>query len=132
MSLCCCHSNKSYEDCCRPYHLGREAPTALALMRSRYSGYALGLVQYIIDTTHPSSPLYIKNLNAWKKDILTFSRETKFCKLLIIDFEELSPNKATVTFQAHLEQRGKEVVLKEKSTFLKEGTRWLYYSGEFS
>ena len=32
-------------------------PTAEALMRSRYSAYNKGLVQYVVDTTHPENPM---------------------------------------------------------------------------
>ncbi len=38
MSLCPCGSGRPYEECCETYIEGREtAPTAEALMRSRYA-----------------------------------------------------------------------------------------------
>ncbi|MBJ7449651.1 MAG: hypothetical protein JHC93_04750, partial [Parachlamydiales bacterium] len=54
MKTCPCHSSLDYEKCCKPFHDGIPAPTALALMRSRYSAYALHLIEYIIATTHPT------------------------------------------------------------------------------
>ncbi|MEZ5479856.1 MAG: YchJ family metal-binding protein, partial [Thiolinea sp.] len=45
---CPCQSGLSYAECCQPFHEGRaQAPTAEALMRSRYSAYALNLPAYL-------------------------------------------------------------------------------------
>ena len=39
---CPCCSGKIYEECCAPFHRKeKHAPTAEALMRSRYSAYAI-------------------------------------------------------------------------------------------
>ena len=47
---CPCGSEKTYEDCCGPWHAGFKtgvhAPTPEALMRSRYRAYVLGLIEY--------------------------------------------------------------------------------------
>ena len=51
---CPCGSGDPLDDCCGRYHQGHPAPTAEALMRSRYSAYALGLVDYLRDTTLPA------------------------------------------------------------------------------
>jgi SEC-C motif domain protein len=79
--LCPCCSELDYSDCCKPYHTGTAAPTALALMRSRYSAYALGLIDYIIQTTHPKTRA--SNLKKWADEIRRFSQESKFIKLEI-------------------------------------------------
>lgn len=50
MTDCPCGSDKSLETCCGPYHDGTPAPTALALMRSRYTAFVLGKGQYLKDT----------------------------------------------------------------------------------
>jgi SEC-C motif-containing protein len=48
---CPCGSHRAYDDCCAPLHRGRtSAPTAEALMRSRYSAYVLGLADYLLGT----------------------------------------------------------------------------------
>jgi SEC-C motif-containing protein len=42
MQTCPCGSQKPFSDCCEPYVSGAEAaPTAEALMRSRYSAYVV-------------------------------------------------------------------------------------------
>ena len=50
---CPCGSGDTLDHCCGPLHRGeRKAATAEALMRSRYSAYALGKLDYLI-ATHP-------------------------------------------------------------------------------
>ncbi len=52
---CPCGSRKSYAACCEPFHLGlNPAPTAERLMRSRFSAFCRGQVDYLVATLHPS------------------------------------------------------------------------------
>lgn len=124
---CPCHSGKKYKQCCAPYHKGVFPSSALLLMRTRYSAYALGLADYIIKSTHPDNRDYTTDTIEWKKDILEFCRTTQFLGLKIIDFSE-GKSEAFVTFEAILDHGS----LKEKSRFLKVGERWLYENGSFS
>ena len=118
--MCPCFSGKPYEKCCGPYHDGAPAPTPEALMRSRYSGYALKKIDYIIETTHPNLHTTIKNREA----IAQFSDETSFDGLEIL---EAKGNE--VTFKAHLSRDGKDVSFTEKSHFEKDDGKWKYHSG---
>ena len=64
-AACPCGSDKAYGDCCGLYHAGwhtgapntprLHAPTPEALMRSRYSAYALKLAGYLLGTWHGST-----------------------------------------------------------------------------
>jgi len=51
---CPCGSNQLLSQCCGRFHAGEPAPTPEALMRSRYSAFVLGLVDYLIATTLPA------------------------------------------------------------------------------
>lgn len=115
---CPCSSGKPYASCCKPYHDGTLAPTPLALMRSRYSGYALKKVDYIVETTHPK--FSIKSPH----EIEHFSSETSFDGLDIIDAQG-----DDVTFRAHLSRNGKDISFTEKSHFEKVDGKWKYHSG---
>lgn len=127
--LCPCYSQRNYRHCCEPFHKQKKIPeTAVELMRSRYSAYAMGLADYIISTTHPHHPSYSENKDLWKKQIIAFSEGTKFADLKILDFSS-EEDIAYVTFHAILFQGSKDVSFKEKSCFLKEKGRWFYYSG---
>ena len=123
---CPCHSGKKYKQCCQPYHKGIVPATALLLMRTRYSAYALGLADYIMKTTHPNNPDFTEDRVNWGKSILHFSQNTVFEGLKITEFID-GENEAFVTFEAALG----DYAMKEKSRFLKENGRWLYESGEF-
>jgi len=129
-SPCPCDSKSPYDKCCRPYHQGLPAPTALALMRSRYCAYALGLVDYIIKTTHGQNPAAQGDHSAWRNDLLRFCEQTDFDGLKILQFEE-GKSQSSVAFTAYLRQAGGDSRFSEKSLFRKEGGQWLYLSGEF-
>jgi SEC-C motif domain protein len=115
--MCPCHSGRLYQECCAPYHEGKPAPTPLALMRSRYSGYALKKIDYIIETEDV-------HLRRDRKLIEQFSKETTFDGLDILKAEG-----DHVTFRAHLSRGGKDVSFTEKSHFKKVDGKWKYYSG---
>jgi SEC-C motif-containing protein len=129
--LCPCGSGKSYEVCCQPCHQGEAAKSAEALMRSRYSAYALGLVDYILKTMHQSHPDAARPVEVRRKEIGEFCKATVFKGLKISDVQE-GESKSTVTFTAFLSQGGKDFSFTEKSTFEKVQGNWFYLNGELS
>ncbi|HEX5624175.1 MAG TPA: YchJ family metal-binding protein [Sulfuricurvum sp.] len=123
---CPCHSGEKYKKCCHPYHQGILPSNALKLMRSRYCAYALGLSDYIIQTTHCNHPDFTDDLVSWRASIDAFSQTTDFTELKIMEFID-GDDVAYVTFKAVLNGHPFE----EKSRFFKVGEKWLYESGEF-
>lgn len=124
---CPCHSGQKYKKCCQPYHKGILPSNALKLMRSRYSAYALGLIEYIMATTHPNNPDTAIALSDWQNAITDFAVSTKFLELKILEFID-GEEEAFVTFEAIFDHGH----MKEKSRFFKVEGKWLYESGEFS
>ena len=122
-SLCPCGSRVKYKRCCQKYHKGAYAPTALLLMKSRYSAYAVGESDYIIKTTHPNNSDFTEDRLSWRRDIEHFSSTSQFLKLEILDFID-GEREAFVTFIATLSSGE----LREKSRFLKVDNQWLYES----
>jgi SEC-C motif-containing protein len=120
---CHCGSGKSSESCCSPYINGIEkAPTALALMKSRYSAYATHQADYLLATTHISERKYYS-----REDILHWATANKWQKLEII-----SSTENTVEFKAYfLDANNATQVHYEFSTFIKENGRWFYLDGKF-
>lgn len=118
-----------YKHCCKRFHDGMPAPTALDLMRSRYTAFALKSVDYIISTTHPKNPARKSNLSAWRKELMQFAQSTSFDGLRILDYAD-SGESATVTFTAHLRQGSRDASFTEKSYFEKIDGRWLYKTGD--
>lgn len=126
---CPCHSGKPYAKCCQKYHRGFLTETALALMRSRYSAYALGLANYIIETTHPKSPLFVPDQKKWLTQIKDFTSQVSFDGLEILETETLD-DESYVSFVAHLSKEGADLTFSERSRFFKDGEAWKYFDGK--
>jgi SEC-C motif-containing protein len=126
--LCPCSSGAVYGQCCHPFHQGDLPDTALQLMRSSYSAYALNLPDYIIKTTHPDHKDFHKDRSAWRQKITRFSRSYRFERLEILDFKEMG-EEATVTFTAHLFSEGRDGSFTERSEFTRVDQQWLYRQG---
>lgn len=122
-NVCPCGSGEGFMECCQKYILGYEtAPTALALMRSRYSAYVVKNADYLIATTHEST----RNLFS-KDEILSWASENQWQKLKVIAFDA-----TTVEFQAFF--RGPDAndcIHHERSTFEKVNGHWFYMDGIF-
>lgn len=120
---CYCGNTKPFANCCEPYISNlQKAPTAEALMRSRYSAYCIQAVDYLVSTTH-SSTRKLHN----KKDILQWSKSNQWLKL-----EVLNATENMVEFKAYfLDERLKATIHHEKSTFVKEDGSWYYVDGVF-
>lgn len=122
--LCPCGSGHSYEACCGRYHHGVAAPTAEALMRSRYSAYVLRLAGYLLDTWHA----------AMRPATLAFeTSEPVWCGLEILATRGGSETEQAgeVEFIARwFTREGKCGALHERSRFVHEGERWYYVDGE--
>src|SRR5205814_5323664 len=53
---CPCGSNKAFADCCEPLMAqARRAETPEELMRSRYSAYVVGDIDYLVRSSHPKA-----------------------------------------------------------------------------
>lgn len=128
---CPCGTGNDYNVCCEPFHQGQLPDSALKLMRSRYSAYALCLPAYIVSTTHPANPQFSHDVTQWSQKISEFCSNTEFNKLEILAFQE-KDQLATVTFVAHLSQNKKDVSFTEKSYFEKIKGKWFYRSGQLS
>ena len=121
---CYCGSGQAFENCCRPYINGERNPsTAEVLMRSRYSAYATGAIDYLINTTAASERKYYS-----KNDIQKWASESKWQKLEIINATQ-----NTVEFKAYfLDKNMQPQIHHEKSTFVNENGNWFYADGIFN
>lgn len=129
-SSCPCGSKKSYLNCCKVFHDGTLPSNALQLMKSRFTAFAVGNVDYIINTTHEDNIEYSNDKSKWREDIQNVVDSTDFNRLEIVEFID-GENEAYVTFKLGLKQKGLDVSFTEKSKFLKIDGKWLYRSGEF-
>jgi SEC-C motif domain protein len=119
--LCPCGSGDPLDACCGRWHHSLLAPTAEALMRSRYSAYVLQNAAYLLATWHPGT----------RPDSIDFEAGTKWLGLTLKSARETGPDQAEVTFVARYRVGGKPAVrLHERSRFVREDGRWLYLDGD--
>lgn len=119
---CPCDSGQPYAECCGPWHKGMDAsvyaPTPEALMRSRYSGYVLGLLDYLLFTWHPS----------------TAPGDLELSPVKWLGLEVRSAVAAgdagIVEFVARCRDSGKAQRMHETSRFVRQDGRWFYIDGQ--
>jgi SEC-C motif-containing protein len=118
--LCPCGSNVSYRRCCEPLHQGAQAASAEALMRSRFSGFALQLSDYLLTSWHPDTRPKQIELEAnthWRRlEIMSASNDTQFGK---------------VHFRAYYQENQQWHLLEETSKFVFQNAHWFYHSGNY-
>jgi len=128
MSSCPCGSNLPYEQCCGPYIAGeRAAPTAEALMRSRYTAYSKQSVEYLGETLHPD---YRSD-----HDVNATRRWAAESSWLGLEIRQVSGGKeedaeGTVEFIATFKDKGVIRRHHERSRFRRDEGRWYYVDGE--
>jgi SEC-C motif-containing protein len=128
MKTCHCGSGKAFELCCQPLISGHvPAPTAQALMRSRYSAYVVGDLDYLQKTAAGEAAL--------KFDRAEMARSlpgTEWRGLTITATEAggVDDEEGTVTFEASFRQNGRLHRQGERSEFRRIGGAWRYCRGE--
>lgn len=130
-SQCPCGSKIKYKNCCQAFHLGKTPKNALELMKARYCAYALSIEKYIIKTTHKDNPDFQDDTVSWTQSIKKFSKQTRFEKLEILDFQS-GEEEAYVTFKVTLHSKGVDTSFSEKSKFRKTKGFWYYLKGEIN
>ena len=125
---CPCASKLTYDRCCQPFIEGKKSPeTATLLMRSRFSAYALGKVDYILKTTETAERTKLD-----RDELAGYCRTVKCVSLKIISAERGGPGdeSGTVKFHASLHVNGKRQLHIESSRFIRESGAWVYVDGD--
>ena len=130
MSACPCNPAVAYADCCGPLHAGTaRAGTAEALMRSRYSAYALGDAAYLRATWHPGTRPATLELDD-DASIRWLGLTVKHHVSTATEPDDRPT--ATVEFIARCRSGGAPAVrLHEVSRFVREDGCWYYLDGTF-
>ena len=123
--FCPCDSGKPFSACCAPYLAGEiPAPTAEALMRSRYCAYTRRDEPYLLRTWHPTT----------RPDRLALAGDEGLrwlgLKILKRSAGGADESSGTVEFVARFKSDGKAGRMREISRFVREEGRWYYLDGE--
>jgi SEC-C motif-containing protein len=128
MQHCHCGSGQPYSSCCAPYIEGEAiAPSAEALMRSRYSAYVEHAIDYLGETLHP------EHRADWDRDATRrWSEGAEWLGLQVVSTEagQLGDTEGWVEFIADFKDQGKAQHHHERSRFLIQDGRWYYVDGE--
>ncbi|AZP16631.1 hypothetical protein EJC51_11200 [Streptomyces aquilus] len=117
---CPCGLPKSYAECCGRYHSGTAAaPTAEALMRSRYSAFVRQDAAYLLRTWHPRT----------RPTRLDLDPGMRWTGLEILGTGDGSAFHNTGTVEFRASYRGGS--LHERSRFERVDGAWVYVDGEF-
>lgn len=123
-SSCPCGSGADYGACCGRWHAGPQhlqAPTAEALMRSRYSAFVRGLSGYLRETWHPTTRPVGE---------IEFEAGLRWLGLTVKRHVVTGADEAEVEFVARSKLGGRAHRLHEVSRFVREGGRWYYVGGD--
>lgn len=120
---CPCLSGLTYDDCCGRLHAGlAAAQTAEQLMRSRFSAFAVGDVDYLLTTWHPTTrPASLEldeDLRWYRLDVLATRGGGPFETEGVVEFEAF-----------HRTSGGPSGTQHETSRFTREDGQWLYVDG---
>lgn len=123
-SPCPCGLPAAYGDCCGRLHSGKAAAaTAEALMRSRFSAFAVRDEPYLLRSWHPDT----------RPGKVDFDSGMRWVGLDILEATEGSAfhSTGTVTFRARNSQDGAKGELVERSRFVRHEGAWVYVDGTF-
>ena len=123
---CPCGVGADLASCCGRYLGGAPAPTAVELMRSRYSAYVIGAIDYVAATHDPATraQLDVGAADRW-------ARATTWQSLEIVDTVAGGIDDATgeVEFIARGATSGAAFAQRERSRFRRVEGRWHYVDG---
>lgn len=124
---CPCDSGQPYGACCGPHLAGQTTPaTATALMRSRYTAFALGHIDYLLATHHPT-----RRIPTEATALAQSIANTEWLGLRVLQTQAGQPEdrQGEVEFIAYYRDP-KPGQIHERSRFVKSRDRWFYVDGD--
>jgi len=125
---CVCGKGESTETCCLPILKGTaRAATPEALMRSRYAAYALGEIDWLLESTHPEhrGDVDLEATRAWSKNA-----SWKGLEIVATEGGGDADETGVVEFKADFELGGMRQLHHERAEFKRKGDRWYFVDGQ--
>jgi SEC-C motif-containing protein len=125
---CTCGNDAPFESCCGPFLAGDALPpTAEALLRSRYSAFVRGEIDYVVATHAAKTRGEVDRATteAW-------SRESTWLGLRIMEVQggSAGDDRGRIEFTASYRQNGESHLHHEIATFERIGDRWYFVDGQ--
>jgi SEC-C motif-containing protein len=123
MIECPCGSSITLDACCGLYIDGKPAPTALSLMKSRYSAFVLVKGEYLKSTLSEHQKADF--------DSEEFEQQAAGTKWMGLEIRNcvnggLKDETGTVEFVAKYKEKGQHVVHHELAKFTREDGKWVF------
>lgn len=125
---CPCGSGEALENCCGPLLDGSKPPaTAEALMRSRYTAFALGNVDYILSTHDPE-----KTGDVDRAGTESWAKNSEWLGFEIVSSEKgtAADDAGVIEFVARYKVKGVTIAHRERAVFRKHDGRWVFVDGQ--
>ena len=122
-TLCACGSGLEFDACCGPILAGAPAPTAEALMRSRYTAYVKRNYKHLEESlsAEQRADFSLKDARAWAE-----SAEWLGLDILDTTGGGADDTEGTVRFRARFRSGGEDREHLENARFTRENGRWVY------
>lgn len=127
-NACPCGSEQPLAQCCLPFIQGKATPkTAEALLRSRYTAFTRGEVDYILSTHHSKTKDDVK-----REEIESWSKGSEWLGLKILQKlqGEEADERGEIAFHAKYKADGKVQDHYEHSLFEKEEGKWKFVDAQ--
>lgn len=124
---CPCTSGQDYAACCEPIlQQQRPAATAEQLMRSRYTAYARGNIDWVIESTLPEGRQFVD-----RSATEQWSKKATWHRLEILSTQEGGADDAEgiVDFKAYYTLAGEDITHHEIASFRKVDGSWYFVDG---
>jgi SEC-C motif-containing protein len=124
---CPCTSGRDYAACCEPIvEQKRKAETAEELMRSRYTAYALGKIDWIVESQSPDGRQFMD-----RRATEEWSRRAEWHRMEVVETKDGGPDDAEgfVDFKAYYTIAGEDITHHEVASFRKVGDTWYFVDG---
>jgi SEC-C motif domain protein len=120
---CPCGSTLPLDRCCGPLLDGEPAPTAEALMRSRYTAHVHRRIDYLIATSDPATRGSVD-----RASVERWARDSEWLGLQIVSTARgtRDDDDGIVEFRASYRAAGVTTVHHERSRFRRHDGRWFY------
>jgi SEC-C motif-containing protein len=128
--ICPCGTGRPLADCCGPFvQLAAEPPDPVALMRSRYTAFALGQTEWLWRSLHEGYEDRARPEAEVRAELARACRTYKYRGLWILDHDLPAPDRARVLFFVRLYEKGKARSFVERSDFQHQEAGWRYRGG---
>lgn len=126
-AACPCGSGDKSKRCCAPVVAGvRPAADPVALLRARYSAYAWGAVDFLMDSA--AGEAAEADRDAWRASLVQYCRHLRLTGLVVVS-ARVGDAEGEVQYRAGLVVDGRPSTLVERARYARADGRWRYTGG---